>query len=626
VTAWLPLGCLAVVGLARGSYLGGVAGLGLCTGMSLLAGYPQSTVYEVYLWGAFLLLMLVHERRSARESAIAIGCLFVSVALGAAIAGVMLLPAYEVSREGSKDLESLDKRGMYPIRDDLQSSFFGSLLKHIGAAGLSLIAAGLFLGRRRGLALIFLLLGALTLAFSMGPRTPLFELYLLLPPLDSFRFPHRIKFVPHFCFAFAAAVGLDAIMRTLGARGDDAGEGPAPSWPAVAASAGVAFLLLLWLTNSFRPHLSLYVAGIGLLVAGAAWWGRTRSRPEAGRAVVVGVAVAILALVLVEIWTSPPLRQRIFYTDSAARRVYHRPTPITDFLAEQEERTWIHSLGLYPTYPLKMASVYRFRGVGDYEPANLERQAQYFRYLMKGPEGLERQRFPYTGGVILAGSRTDPAALGERRRLLDLVAARYLLTDKNWKKNELLQRYVKEIGHRVLMRDEHRGILLENPNALPRAYTTYRVEEAPDDVAELLGLLARDEFDPRVLSYSEGDPGFAPAPGAPGRGRRARILVDEADVVEVEARMRAPGMLVLADTYHSGWRATVDGEEVEIRPVNHLFRGVPLEKGVHRVRFEYRPTSLIAGAVASGIGAAICAGLAILHYRRKWFRGESPRG
>jgi len=56
---------------------------------------------------------------------------------------------------------------------------------------------------------------------------------------------------------------------------------------------------------------------------------------------------------------------------------------------------------------------------------------------------------------------------------------------------------------------------------------------------------------------------------------------------------------VLADTFFSGWTATVDGAPAPILATNHLFRGVPAPAGTHRVRFAYQPRSLVVGAALS---------------------------
>jgi len=55
-------------------------------------------------------------------------------------------------------------------------------------------------------------------------------------------------------------------------------------------------------------------------------------------------------------------------------------------------------------------------------------------------------------------------------------------------------------------------------------------------------------------------------------------------------------MMVLSDTYYPGWKATIDGEEVEIHEAYGALRGVVVPAGSHEVRFSYHPTLVYIGA------------------------------
>ena len=77
------------------------------------------------------------------------------------------------------------------------------------------------------------------------------------------------------------------------------------------------------------------------------------------------------------------------------------------------------------------------------------------------------------------------------------------------------------------------------------------------------------------------------------------IVTDDERVVEVEAQLAAPGLVVLADAYYPGWEAAVDGAAAPIVATNHLFRGVHVPAGRHRIRFRYAPATLPIGALAS---------------------------
>jgi uncharacterized membrane protein YfhO len=90
------------------------------------------------------------------------------------------------------------------------------------------------------------------------------------------------------------------------------------------------------------------------------------------------------------------------------------------------------------------------------------------------------------------------------------------------------------------------------------------------------------------------------------------ILQDGPNRVTIRAALDTPGYLVLADTWYPGWRATVDGEPVEILRANYGFRAVRLEAGEHTVEMVYRPASvLVGGALSIAALAVIAVGLVL---------------
>jgi uncharacterized membrane protein YfhO len=88
------------------------------------------------------------------------------------------------------------------------------------------------------------------------------------------------------------------------------------------------------------------------------------------------------------------------------------------------------------------------------------------------------------------------------------------------------------------------------------------------------------------------------------RERRADRLV-----VDTEASTR--GHLVVAEAYQEGWKATLDGKEVPVRPANVLFRAVAVPAGSHRVELRYRPAAVYWGAALTATGVAALAALLV---------------
>ena len=141
----------------------------------------------------------------------------------------------------------------------------------------------------------------------------------------------------------------------------------------------------------------------------------------------------------------------------------------------------------------------------------------------------------------------------------------------------------------------------ENEGALPRAWVVggQRVVEGEDAALAALG---DPEWDPRREAIVERE-----LDGLDAAGGSARIASYEPERVVVDANVRGHGLLVLSDLHYPGWKATVDGREVDVERVNYVMRGVEVESGRHRVEFEYEPLSWRIGWILSLAGLIVMA-------------------
>ena len=71
----------------------------------------------------------------------------------------------------------------------------------------------------------------------------------------------------------------------------------------------------------------------------------------------------------------------------------------------------------------------------------------------------------------------------------------------------------------------------------------------------------------------------------------------------MQVRARGPGVLVLTDAYHRGWRAYLDGREVAVYLANFVARGVGLPPGEHTIEFIFDPLSWRLGRAMSATAA-----------------------
>ena len=106
-------------------------------------------------------------------------------------------------------------------------------------------------------------------------------------------------------------------------------------------------------------------------------------------------------------------------------------------------------------------------------------------------------------------------------------------------------------------------------------------------------------------------------------GAGAIRTVRDGNRLLLDARMDAPGWVVVTESAWKGWRATMDGRSIPVRIANHSFLGVYLPAGNHHVQLEYRPRSFAIALVASIATAIALAGLCIVQAFRSSSRARN---
>ena len=138
--------------------------------------------------------------------------------------------------------------------------------------------------------------------------------------------------------------------------------------------------------------------------------------------------------------------------------------------------------------------------------------------------------------------------------------------------------------------------VLENSNALARAFIPRRVELALESQARL-ERLASPQFNPREVAYVE-TPVDLPALCQ----GRADIVSEIPTRVTLALRMETPGLVVLADLWDTGWQAYLNSRPVPILRANHAVRGVVVPAGSGTLEFRYAPASFALGLKLAALG------------------------
>jgi hypothetical protein len=134
------------------------------------------------------------------------------------------------------------------------------------------------------------------------------------------------------------------------------------------------------------------------------------------------------------------------------------------------------------------------------------------------------------------------------------------------------------------------------------------------EVSDGLGILnkiAALSFDPRDVAYvteevnTKIDPPMAEA--------KTEIIQYGLQNFTIRATSTGNNLLFISEAYYpKGWKAYIDGDEVQILQLNYLFRGIVVPQGTHKLEMKFEPTSFSLGRQLSfGSNILVLAGIII---------------
>lgn len=167
-------------------------------------------------------------------------------------------------------------------------------------------------------------------------------------------------------------------------------------------------------------------------------------------------------------------------------------------------------------------------------------------------------------------------------------------------------------------------VVLENPNAVPRAFFVGQTDVVAS-AAETWQRLRSEAFDPRAVALlPEPIPDFQPVPLDSSSTATATLRTYGPRALVFDVETDAPRLLVVSEVYYpAGWTATLDDQDVPIYRANYLLRAVPVPAGRHTLTMRFEPRSHTLGLWIAGGTTALVYGLtALLLGIGYWKRGK----
>jgi hypothetical protein len=465
---------------------------------------------------------------------------------------------------------------------------------YVGIASVIIVLAAL--PRARGVVRRVLILSTalMVLSLAMHVGTPVIRLLGELPGLRPIGWSYWGSLA-----GAAMVLALACAVETIGRYGMSL-KVAAGAALVVAAAFGLA--LISTGNTSTAVAISLGFSGLVLVAVVVLGWVSVR-RPNR-RSLVAALCVGLVVVELFSYQNHQRMR-RYDYED-------HVPAYLS-FIRDTVDGGRVYSAGQGALFG-EWGSAFDIRMI---ETINLMQQPWYRTFFLSHVNSGERQNRFLQDGTRDAPFTAEPAAL-------DLLSVRYLLVDTHLDvlEGEIAQQYplvFEDNGARVNV--------YANPDAFPRAFLSGALT-TPDDrsARPTAPWVVPTAFTDDAALLDE-----AREKGIPRRADRAEgsavIVEDHHTRVVVEVDAPSPGVLVLSDSYHSNWGATVNGEQQHVGRVDDIARGVIVPAGRSTVVFRYHSTPRTIGAAISmlTIGGLLTAGV-ISAVRLRKRRDRHPTG
>ncbi|AEI68594.1 YfhO family protein [Corallococcus macrosporus] len=577
--------------------------LALCGAMSLLAGSPETTLWQGLIamavagMGAPRLPRSATTPRPPRWQALrprGLAMVRVAAAFGGAVVltAVALLPAAEFARHSMRLQSDWAEQltwsmswpqvlsVFWPLADSPRDAYWGQdqwfiITLFMGTLPCVLAGLGALWGPRRiepfALGALFLVL--LSLGRHFPPAAWLLQ---SIPPFTFFRYPAKYFVGAAFCLAVLAAFGVDVLGRLARKRRPSGLLAAVTLTGTVLAAAtigwGVRQLPMRASAEAGAPWVPFWL-GLALVLL-ALLPGTRGTRP--GR-----VRAGLASLVILELVAAQVLLGQPRYTPSESLA---RPSALRPLLPEVfEGRISVDIEG--PEDPTRTQSK-------DGIERSLDRLTpnRFVEARLPALEGYGAPEPRYTARFHHAGERS----------VYDLAGVTHYVRRGPPPFEDL------ELLHRA----EDGTTLSRSRTALPRAFLVQQARLASDEEA-LEAVIDADQPFRNIAYLATGEP--LDRPRCMGRVEtRSR----GAQHLELAVEACDDSYLIVSDSHYPGWHATVDGQEVPLHRANVSLRAVRVSQGPHTVRFEYRPLSFRVGLALSLAGWLGLAAVALRRDRR----------
>lgn len=585
MVAWFPLILLLFRNVLAGRSWLRVALAALVLGHSILAGFPQLTLYlYFFLFVYFLFEMGARYRGGALLSRDALHTMLRAAAvvgLSLGLTAVQLLPTmelgdlsqraaitYEKATEGQMSwghLLTLVFPKFFGVADAASYNYWGpgtywyywETCIYRGAVPLLLTLLSLFLWKKNRIVPFLWAFSGFALLFALGDNFFLHRLfYAWVPGFSTFRSPARMLAFFGLAVALLSAFSLQHLLY-----GERTGVWSGRWRRAVIVAGGVAAALWLLLVSGLLDGVFPFMTAPAVAAT---------ARKELLLSLVVFLVSA--AMVSVLLLRRSPMRWSV--------AVLVGGTMLDLLLFGGSQNNARLSPADYFRRPQAIVRYMKENAGGEIFRVNARNRDGM---IMDRNQGMIDRLFMMEGYTPLALQRVYPP-----------VTSSDLMYD------------LLNVKFQTVTNAERRTLSLEpRTGYLPRAFLVYAYTVASDEAA-VTTAMNDARFDPRITAVLETDPGRVLLPPAGTTPWKAKIQEYRNNAIGIDVTTEVDGLLVLSEIHYPGWKAYVDGVETPVYRTNYNLRGMFVPAGTHRVEVRFQPESVTRGMWISLASLLLC--------------------
>lgn len=532
--------------------------LGFAYSFLLLSGVPQTAFYISLTMIVYFIFSAFLDKQENGKLRFRKVYYFVSaIFLGVLLSAVQLLPSIEFMSLSDRAISTYSFSTHYsfpPIL--LLSGIFPHILPvvvkdswwefstYVGISTIVLSFFSFFYWKNNKFTIIFVSLAILSITAMLGSYTPIYKFYYsFIPGFGFFRMPARANIVLIFSFAVLSGIGLKALFTVKYLM---------QKRVSMALIAVLFFLITIYTKNLF-PKGSWHHIIVGnllfLFLPLLLYWLCTYI-PEKYYGVAKILVICFMFLDLfVNLKGSIPIinKEKIKQKNVIEEIVLQTPGLF---------RVAIPQGGIRGMY-------YKYFDVNGYQPIVI---GKYYDFMHK----MSDLPAPKRPRVTLRSEIFDQP----REFLGKLFNVKYYYDRKS----------------RKLVRQDH----------FERAFWVNHVQIEPD-LEKQLSILKSGQIDLSKTALVKRQPGFVSslrnAPAA--EEEYLKFINYKNEMIEIESNSYQDRYLILSELFYPGWKATIDNHEVEVVQANYLLRSVAIPRGVHTIKFTYKPNSFYYGLFIS---------------------------